>query len=84
MNSNDKAINTALNHMANASAEMYFDRNGVAIAGQAISFLQQCFRDDGWKNLGNLSQFENFVEEIGFKVVQGKNHRGGNCRIVTF
>lgn len=57
--------------------------NGQPVQGQAISFLHSSLRDKGWRNLGGLGDFESLVESLGFRVVEGRNRRGGKARVVT-
>jgi hypothetical protein len=34
--------------------------------GEAISFIHRELREDGWKGLGNLSEFGSTLESLGF------------------
>jgi hypothetical protein len=76
----DKFINNVLVYITDPS---YKNEAGASIQGNAVSFVQDSLRYDGWKNLGYLSDFEEVLKRAGFKIVAGRNHRGRRCRIVT-
>jgi hypothetical protein len=61
----------------------YQDKSGNQIPGQALSFLRHDLYNSGWSGLGNICQFQDKIEELGFKVVIGKNIRGQKCQVVT-
>lgn len=61
----------------------YFDLKGNPVEGQAVSFALTSMREKGWKNLGNLNDFETSCENRHFTIIPGRNRRGQPCRIVT-
>ena len=50
----------------------------LAAAGgaEAVSYLQRCLREDGWRGLGCLADFEDRMRGLGFTVRAGRNNRG--------
>lgn len=47
-------------------------------SGLSISYLMECLREQGWKNLGRRGQFDDTVERLGFKLRhQDVGTRGG-------
>lgn len=54
--------------------------NGQEMRGQAVSFLQTCLYEKGWKNLSN---FESQLEEVGFKIVEGRGKGNRRARVVV-
>jgi hypothetical protein len=49
--------------------------------GNAVSYAFSEMKMKGWKNLGNLGDFESLCESIGFSVKSGQLDNGGRlCR----
>ena len=70
METNEKLINAILAYLEIGGTE-----------GQSISFLQTSLRQDGWRGLGsNLSQFEDLLESLGFKLVRIQTRNSPNIR----
>lgn len=58
--------------------------SGEVVVGESVSALSTFLRYDGWKGLGCNNDFEDTVEELGFKVIRGaKNYRNQSCSVVT-
>lgn len=51
-------------------------------AGESVSYIHRNLARDGWKGLGVLADFEDLIERLGFRVVDGKNSRGQSRREV--
>ena len=76
-----------------AKGDVYTTPAGVAVQGQAVSFLKaslgSCWHKncgfDGVKftGLGTLSAFESTCRELGFTVVRARNSRGQLATVVT-
>jgi hypothetical protein len=60
---NEKLVDAVLEHLA-------------AVGGvEAVSYLQKVLREDGWRGLGCLADFEDRMRELGFTVREGRNSR---------
>lgn len=80
MNTTETLTDSILNLLSKGDTYII---GGAAQRGQAISFLAQQLRNDGWKGLGGAGDFETRVKSLGFSVLTGKNSRGQSARVVT-
>ena len=56
--------------------------DGAEETGQSISFLKKTLNQSGWKGLGNLDDFRQTCEALGFSHKQGTNRRGQSAWVV--
>lgn len=50
---------------------------------EAISYLHRSLREEGWRGLGSLADFEDTLHSLGFTTRQGRNDRGQKRTEVT-
>lgn len=50
---------------------------------EAVSYLHREMRENGWKGLGTLADFERLCRRLGFVVYDGRNYRNQQTRFVA-
>lgn len=50
---------------------------------ESVSYLHREMRENGWKGLGTLADFEKLCRRLGFVVYDGRNDRNQRTRFVA-